>query len=803
MKKRVWLIAGAVVLILAILLGIIFAGGVFDRKPPAQEGESQQASSQPTEPPKVDLFDLNVNGILDIVESKDFTKDTDCDGLPDYQELARTYSDPAEADTDGDDINDFDEDLDGDGFSNGYELSIGTSPSAADTDSDGLSDSEEVNTYGTDPLKGDTDEDGAGDGWEVARETDPLHHDDHFEVAVEAAGEGVTAKVEVRAEGTAAQTVSLTQVKRSSLINETIPGYMGSAFELEAQGELGIAKISFTFNQPRSNTTQLMPTVYCLNEETQQLFPLDTTLEGNTATARSALESTYILLDKTQFEEYQTHRLQLEPPADTQTDSNHDGIPDYLTKWMCDGVIRTGTGALIFEGYTYEQVQSGDDVDGDGLKNGEEITVDHVIGVAEDAVQWVNGHYYKRFDEGHNWFDVYMYCKSMGGYPVTITSGDEQDFVRSLLQDGEKRCYWLGASDDVAEGDWYWVTGEPWEYTNWYWNQPNNDQYGEHYAEIQTWTGYNWNDGEKEGDSGDYSQDNHGFVCEWDAADLEKKTVIFLKSSPVSADTDRDGFTDNLDCTPNKPDVFATMTDYKKYYYEDDIIVTFCAKQPVWDSRQCYSVTGEPAWVPYYVDGASGHCYLGIDDENEEMYYFGFFGHSKEAVLGQLSIALFREEVTGDVAGELYRDEEGTFGHYTAGRPIFSVGKSFVITQEQKDRILAYKNEHCDDTYRIAAYNCTTFGVNALKEAGINFEVYEHYWTHTEETIEYYMGEQYCKDIEYGGLSGLTELYYGYSPADVAQDIKENYDTYVVCVSYQQMDGTMTNGYQVMGRGVE
>lgn len=74
--------------------------------------------------------------------------------------------------------------------------------------------------------------------------------------------------------------------------------------------------------------------------------------------------------------------------VDAKKDSNHDGISDYYTKLLCEGKIRTGTGIPIFDnflskntdntiqvGCTYEKFQKSSDLDGDGLKNGEEIQI--------------------------------------------------------------------------------------------------------------------------------------------------------------------------------------------------------------------------------------------------------------------------------------------------------------------------------------------------------------------------------------------------------------------------------------------
>ncbi len=71
-----------------------------------------------------------------------------------------------------------DDDNDGDGLTNGYEKSIGTSMDKADTDGDGLNDYEEIVKYKTKPLAADTDEDGLKDGDEVITyRTSPMEKD--------------------------------------------------------------------------------------------------------------------------------------------------------------------------------------------------------------------------------------------------------------------------------------------------------------------------------------------------------------------------------------------------------------------------------------------------------------------------------------------------------------------------------------------------------------------------------------------------------------------------------------------------
>ena len=69
-------------------------------------------------------------------------------------------------------------DTDGDGLSDGFEVSHHLNPLRADTDGDDLNDSVEVNITGTDPVVADTDGDGVDDGSEYsAYATNPLNPD--------------------------------------------------------------------------------------------------------------------------------------------------------------------------------------------------------------------------------------------------------------------------------------------------------------------------------------------------------------------------------------------------------------------------------------------------------------------------------------------------------------------------------------------------------------------------------------------------------------------------------------------------
>ncbi len=107
--------------------------------------------------------------------------DSDDDCLPDGAEVNFYQSDPLSNDTDHDGILDTMEyDYDLDDLPDGLEYSIGTvylpggGITNPDSDRDGLTDGAEYYIYGTSPILADTDGDGFSDGFEVAIGSDPL-----------------------------------------------------------------------------------------------------------------------------------------------------------------------------------------------------------------------------------------------------------------------------------------------------------------------------------------------------------------------------------------------------------------------------------------------------------------------------------------------------------------------------------------------------------------------------------------------------------------------------------------------------
>jgi hypothetical protein len=100
-------------------------------------------------------------------------------------------------------------------------------------------------------------------------------------------------------------------------------------------------------------------------------------------------------------------------------------------------------------------------------------------GHAQDAMQWRvedggNGHWYQLVPELLGWEDARIRAEELGGHLATITSDAESAFIVPI---GEPNA-WLGASAPPKQGcvlgEWSWVTGEPWDYSNWRPGEPGD-----------------------------------------------------------------------------------------------------------------------------------------------------------------------------------------------------------------------------------------------------------------------------------------------------------------------------------------
>ena len=139
------------------------------------------------------------------------------------------------------------------------------------------------------------------------------------------------------------------------------------------------------------------------------------------------------------------------------------------------------------------------------------------VSPARQGTVWEgNGHSYEVFNTNMSWTEARRFAEQRGGYLVTITSSDEQAFIESLLsRNGTVFAYWLGGFRG-NDGNFRWVTGEQFVYTNWAPGEPNNSAGIENYIEFVRNTGQ-WNDVREDYHRMHISWNtNMGFIIEWD-----------------------------------------------------------------------------------------------------------------------------------------------------------------------------------------------------------------------------------------------------------------------------------------------
>jgi hypothetical protein len=154
------------------------------------------------------------------------------------------------------------------------------------------------------------------------------------------------------------------------------------------------------------------------------------------------------------------------------------------------------------------------------------------------------GHYYEGIlvPEGITWNDARDAAESLGGYLATITSEAENTFVFNLIDDpsfytapsiaNDLLGPWLGGYTTLP-APWQWITGEPFIYTNWEFNQPDGafgtEQRLQFYKYNATYPGSTWAD-HPGGEVAGY-QLPRGFVVEYVP---EPRAVVLLLFSGIT-----------------------------------------------------------------------------------------------------------------------------------------------------------------------------------------------------------------------------------------------------------------------------
>lgn len=146
-----------------------------------------------------------------------------------------------------------------------------------------------------------------------------------------------------------------------------------------------------------------------------------------------------------------------------------------------------------------------------------------------------NGHTYQFVDDRMTWQEAKATCEAMGGHLATITSAEEQQAIESFLPvEISSLGYFIGGYTVVGQPAW--ITGEKFEYTNWYPGEPSgkNDVEVEDVYHIYP----QYNDAAITGKWNDVASDapGYGYICEFEPIEI---TGITLSKSEIEVGVDK------------------------------------------------------------------------------------------------------------------------------------------------------------------------------------------------------------------------------------------------------------------------
>ena len=464
--------------------------------------------------------------------------DSDDDGLPDGYELIKHGTDPLNIDTDGNGIDDPDEDYDKDGLNELDEYKFGTDFHLEDTDGDDLTDGEEIHIYGTDPVKVDTDGDGVLDGDEIALGLDPADMTDgDTQIRQEVSEDDITVNEYNDVFKLSVELTASNNVKK--YIQQGVSDHMGVLADGMftgvpvhidyTAGKVSSGKISFRVVE--ENAVLEDYAVFYLDEEADSFFPVD--CEYNEADNTISVSSEYMgdlfLADRNSYLEH----FGIEEKADVRTVEARSAVfsasDEEETEWITE---------------TYEDRSEAADLSYDF-----------------GTFRFFNGHAYAVKRVNMNWLDAEAYCESVGGHLATITSAEEEEFIYKEFFENAKlpNIFFLGTI--VKKGqDYKWITGEEYHYASWMERRTDDNRFYEwanSYAALRGRYGILFSSKELV-DHFDPLKWEQFYVCEWDNYD-------FL------TDTDNDNRIESLGGN-FLPKDFGTINSISDRDYDHDTI---------------------------------------------------------------------------------------------------------------------------------------------------------------------------------------------------------------------------------------
>ena len=486
--------------------------------------------------------------------SNPLNADTDGDGLSDGWE-AQFNLDPSTADT-------LSSDLDSDGLTLAQEYALGSDPYLVDSDGDGLSDAQE-DSNGTDPLQADTDGDGVSDYDELNRSggaTDPNNPDTD--------GDGLSDGEEISR--TAYSMVSDKDYSWTDARDDAV-ARGGHLATISSREEWGVV-LNLTTNDNPSGNAWIGATDANTEGEwewvtgepwgefVKWMNNRPSTTPGNNDDYVSCYGNSWWDIPNTYRRHYVLEKLVPTDPivADTDGDGLSDGWEELYgyDPLVADSTSSDadGDGLDLLSEAQHNTDPNASDSDADGLSDGAELALGTQpnqpdsdgdgLGDGLESQTGV-GSRYEIITGSYHWDDARVDALSRGGHLACITSAREWERVRNLA-DIVAQQPWLGGSDTDQEGVWIWVTGEPWDFSAWDSGEPDSNNTSDNYLTIVEYGGLSW------WDIPDYTRTyllekpvlTDPLDSDSDGDGLDDATEILENTDPGLSDTDGDGLSD-------------------------------------------------------------------------------------------------------------------------------------------------------------------------------------------------------------------------------------------------------------------
>ena len=133
---------------------------------------------------------------------------------------------------------------------------------------------------------------------------------------------------------------------------------------------------------------------------------------------------------------------------------------------------------------------------------------------------YFGGHTYVYIKNKEDWQTARELCNDVGGCLLVVEDEKENTFISNILAEDT----WLGLTDEEEEGNFRWINGAEFLFSNWQISEPNNWDGNQNYAHYKRAIAFKWNDTEP----GGTHYDGNFFICEFDfkVTNLEKLTNV-------------------------------------------------------------------------------------------------------------------------------------------------------------------------------------------------------------------------------------------------------------------------------------